>query len=585
MPLIGTAGHVDHGKSSLIQKLTGRDPDRWTEEKRRGLTIDLGFAWTQLPSGTEVSFVDVPGHERYLKNMLAGIEAIDVALFVVAADEGWMPQSEEHLAVLDLLGVSSGVVALTKSDIVDADLLELAASEVRDRLVGTSLHQAEIVPMSSMSGQGIDDLLQQLDLLVQAAEPPDYQRPRLWIDRVFSASGAGTVVTGSLLTGELALGESVVLYPSGKKARTRGLQSHESVHERVGPGRRVAVNLGGIERDDVQRGDMLGFPGQWITTDRFLATIRTARYVDDFGRRGAFHLHTGSSAQPAEILSLDGQFAIIRTSKPIPLAARDPFILRDTGRRLVTAGGLVLDPMPGPAIQAFASAPNLVRVDTPDEIAAALLAARGAMEAALLAAASGGGKPVGARRIGDLFLNQASLRRLAAEANQLVTKEHETHPLRVGIPIATLAEQLSTSQDVASTIVDEAVGLKRIGPDVAERSYEPSLDAPDQEAWQGARGRLLQGLDVPGESDLGLDPEVIHFLIRSGELIRIAPGLLMLPSQVAEIREILTKLPDEFTVADFRDAAGLSRKYAVPIMEWSDIEGLTVRRGDTRTLR
>lgn len=222
MPLIGTAGHVDHGKSTLVEALTGRDPDRWAEEKRRGLTIDLGFAWTTLGSAGEVSFVDVPGHERFLKNMLAGIEAIDVALFVVAADEGWMPQSEEHLAVLDLLGVDSGVVALTKTDAVDDEMIALIQMEIADRLVGTSLESAPILPVSARTGRGLDGLRAALAERAMAADHPG-DRPRLWIDRAFSMAGSGTVVTGTLTEGPIRVGDEIVLFPVRKRTRVRGL--------------------------------------------------------------------------------------------------------------------------------------------------------------------------------------------------------------------------------------------------------------------------------------------------------------------------------------------------------------------------
>ncbi|MFZ0012617.1 MAG: selenocysteine-specific translation elongation factor, partial [Acidimicrobiia bacterium] len=266
MPVVGTAGHVDHGKSTLIQRITGRNPDRWVEERERGLTIDLGFAWAILPDGPEVSFVDVPGHERFLKNMLAGIEAIDVALFVVAADEGWMPQSEEHLAVLDLLGVSRGVVAVTKADAVDEDLLELAMAEVGERLEGTSLSSAPIVAVSGRTGDGVPRLLGEL-VAQLPAKPFDEGRPRLWVDRSFPVAGAGTIVTGTLLDGSLSVDDTVVIAPAGSTARIRGIQSHEKTHDSVGPARRVALNLGGIDHHDIRRGDMLGLPGQWVASD------------------------------------------------------------------------------------------------------------------------------------------------------------------------------------------------------------------------------------------------------------------------------------------------------------------------------
>ncbi|HSO49564.1 MAG TPA: selenocysteine-specific translation elongation factor, partial [Acidimicrobiia bacterium] len=245
MPLIGTAGHVDHGKSTLIETLTGRDPDRGAEEKRRGLTIDLGFAWTTLQPGLEVSFVDVPGHERYLKNMLAGIEVVDAALFVVAADEGWMPQSEEHLAVLDLLGIDTGVVALTKVDLVDDDTVDLAIIEISEQLAGTSMESAEVIPVSARTGLGIDRLRSALADLVSGISAGG-DRPRLWIDRAFTVPGAGTVITGTLIEGPIQVKDTVEILPGHRTARIRALQSHETEVDRAEPGRRLALNLSGV---------------------------------------------------------------------------------------------------------------------------------------------------------------------------------------------------------------------------------------------------------------------------------------------------------------------------------------------------
>ncbi|HEY7821199.1 MAG TPA: selenocysteine-specific translation elongation factor, partial [Acidimicrobiia bacterium] len=267
MPLIGTAGHVDHGKSTLIQQITGRDPDRWEEEKKRGLTIDLGFAWTTLPGGVEVSFVDVPGHERYLKNMLAGIEAIDAALLVVAADEGWMPQSEEHLAVLDLLEVRRGVVALSKIDKVEPELVELAHAEILEHLEGSTLEGVPVHPVSGVTGEGVDALLE--DLAGQVGDDVTGDgRPRMWIDRVFTVPGAGTVVTGTLLGDSLAVDDTVEIQPQRIQGRIRSLQSHEKSHDRVEAGRRVALNLAGVDSHEVERGDMVGAPGQWDVSTR-----------------------------------------------------------------------------------------------------------------------------------------------------------------------------------------------------------------------------------------------------------------------------------------------------------------------------
>ncbi|MCJ7780343.1 MAG: selenocysteine-specific translation elongation factor, partial [Acidimicrobiia bacterium] len=256
MPIIGTAGHVDHGKSTLVKALTGRDPDRWAEEKERGLTIDLGFAWTRL--GDEVvGFVDVPGHERFIKNMLAGVGGLDVALFVVAADEGWMPQSEEHLAVLDLLEVGHGVIALTRVDLADSELIELSTIDIAEHVEGTVAESWPVVELSATTGTGMDELVASLvDALAEAGAPRNLGRPRMWIDRAFAISGAGVVVTGTLVDGSISVGDRLQCFPGGT-VRLRSLQSHETDHDTLGPGTRTAANLVGIDRNDLARGTLL----------------------------------------------------------------------------------------------------------------------------------------------------------------------------------------------------------------------------------------------------------------------------------------------------------------------------------------
>src|SRR6266498_3647437 len=264
MRVIGTAGHVDHGKSTLIQALTGIDPDRLQEEKERGMTIDLGFAWLRLPSGQEVSIVDVPGHERFIHNMLAGVGGIDIALLVVAADEGVMPQTREHVAILDLLGISSAAVALTKRDLVDDEWLELVTADVEDFLKGSALHGAPIVPCSAVTRDGLDQLLEVVQELLQHERTrPNTGRPRLPIDRVFTMTGFGTVVTGTLIDGELRVGQELEVEPTGRKTRVRGLQSHKRKAEVVPAGTRVAVNLSGLSTEAIERGHVLTSPG-WL---------------------------------------------------------------------------------------------------------------------------------------------------------------------------------------------------------------------------------------------------------------------------------------------------------------------------------
>ena len=584
MPLIGTAGHVDHGKSTLVEALTGRDPDRWVEEKERGLTIDLGFAWTTLEPGGEVSFVDVPGHERFLKNMLAGIEAIDVALFVVAADEGWMPQSEEHLAVLHLLGIDSGVIALTKIDAVDPQVAATVEVEIAERLAGTTLQDAPIVPVSARTGIGMDRLREELGVRVAAIEHRG-DRPRLWIDRSFTVRGAGTVVTGTLTEGPMRVGDDLELLPGHKPVRIRGMQSHEIDIEAAEPGRRLALNLTGLDRSDAPRGTMLGLPGQWALSSRFTAMVAAARYVDDLSTRGAFHIHLGSGAHTATIKRLEDGYALIELPLSLPMRTGDRFILRESGRRQVVAGGMVIDPQPGPPALAVKNARLIDPLGDRNGIATALLGFRGVEDVERLAAHSGGGRPEGSVQVGMTVLTRERFDELGSLAEAIVADHHEQHPLRPGIPLATLATTLGVSHDLTERLVEESGEIERAGPDVSARRHQSSLDPASQQRWAKAGASLGESLAVPDVDDLSLDPELTHLLVREGMLVRVSDNLVYLPEQIEEIKRLLGEMSEPFTVARFRDHTGLSRKYVVPILEWADREGLTIRRGDVRHLR
>ncbi|MGF1618220.1 MAG: selenocysteine-specific translation elongation factor [Acidimicrobiia bacterium] len=578
MPLIGTAGHVDHGKSTLVLALSGRDPDRWAEEKRRGLTIDLGFAWTDIGGGFEVSFVDVPGHERYLKNMLAGVDAIDIAILVVAANEGWMPQTEEHLAVLDLLGVTSGVVALTKVDMVDREIAELVSAEVSDKLTGTSLAGSVVVPVAAPNGKGMTELRAELLRLCQTLVLPEGERPRLWVDRSFSVPGAGTVVTGSLLAGILEVGDWVRIYPGSDTARIRSMQSHEKDVARALPGTRVAVSLVGPEVSDVGRGDMVAREGQWRTTDRFVVSIKPARYVDEVTHRGAYQMHIGTATLNARILKLEGQRALISVDRPVAATMGDRFILRDTGRRRVVAGGAVLDPAPSPG----SIAAKLDAEEPPDTRAARLLAIRGMDRLADIGNDSGGGTPEYAVTVGALVISSARLNRLIAVAEQKVRLDHEERPMRSGIPMATLAGALNAPRSIVERAIQDSTLLEVRGPDVALRDHEASLDPEAARVWDEARSKLSAGLAVPTVGELEVETELLHLLIRRGDLVRVSESLVYLPDQIAGIIEVVVGLEVPFGVGEFKDALGLSRKYAVPILEWLDDRGHTIRRGEGR---
>ncbi|MEY2754512.1 MAG: selenocysteine-specific elongation factor, partial [Actinomycetota bacterium] len=357
MRVVATAGHVDHGKSALVQALTGVHPDRWEEEKRRGLTIDLGFAHTTLPSGEELSIVDVPGHVRFLRNMLAGVGGVDACIFVVAATEGWKPQSEEHLRILEMVGVTHGVIAMTKSDLVDDDWRSLQEMDIRDRVAGTFLEDEPIVAVSSTSGEGLEALRSELEALVhRSPSAADRGRPRLWIDRVFAAKGSGTVVTGTLTGGVLRSDQVVtVLGERPHEARVRGIQVHGAKVDSVGPGHRVALNLAGVEHQQLRRGDAVVDPAQWRATTRLDASLTVLAALDHrVSRRGAYTLHAGSGEHPARLRVLGpesiapGETGHVRlhVTTPLPLVRGDRFVLRESGRDETVGGGVVLDVAP-----------------------------------------------------------------------------------------------------------------------------------------------------------------------------------------------------------------------------------------------
>lgn len=588
MPVVGTAGHVDHGKSTLTEALSGRDPDRWKEEKERGLTIDLGFAWTML-DGLDVSFVDVPGHERYSKNMLAGIEAIDVALLVVAADEGWMPQSEEHLAVLDLLGVTRSVVALTKIDRVDADLVELATLEIEEELAGTVLAGAPIVGVSAVTGEGLERLRAALSTAVHSVDPPTADRPRLWVDRVFSASGAGTIVTGTLLDGRLTVEDRVRIHPGALDSRVRGLQSHEATLDTVEPRRRVALNLAGVDVGDVERGSMLGRPDEWRTTSRIAVEFRPARYVEEISNRGAYHLHVGSGAWPVRFRQVDDGVAILDLPIGLPLAMGDRFILRDTGRRMVVGGGRVIDPAPTrpSRLRPHITALRTAIAGSPNDKAAALLAMRGREARSVLSAHSGGGTAPGATGGTDWAMTSDTADELGTRLTTLVTDYHRRHPLRPGLAAAEAASRLQLDPDALNLIVGRTEGLDVEGSHIRSTSFTGVRSEAQEAAWEKTR-RLLADLGpgaAPRVDELEIGVELVHALVREGELVRVSEDFVLLPTQVEHLLGVVGSFESPFTVSEFKDRSGLSRKYAVPFLEWSDRAGHTVRQGDTRRVR
>ena len=498
--MVATAGHVDHGKSSLIVRLTGMDPDRWAEEKRRGLTIDLGYAWCTLPSGREIGFVDVPGHERFIGNMLAGVGPVRLVLFVVAADEGWKPQSEEHLQILDVLGVRGGVIALTKRDLVDDETLEIAADEVRERVAGTGLSGAPIVPVSSETGEGVDALATALDAMLDQAGPAEDARTRLHIDRVFTIKGAGTVVTGTLAGGCIGVGDAVEVYPTGIRARIRSLQTHKQAEERACPVSRVAANLVGVERDRLGRGDVLAMPETWRPTRVFDARLRPVRGLSRaITARGAFKLYVGAAEVDAR-LRLYGTtrleageeaFARITTSAPVVLDVGDRFVVRESGRGETVAGGDVLDTGPPARAGVDPVARLAARASaTRDELPARLVEERGAIRAADVYGLTGS-RADGGTAVGEWLVDDTLRASVEASVVEALAAYHAEHPLDAGADLT--RRPARGRRGAASRARPDRRGARRRAPRRPERARRHGAGGghdPPGVAPGGARGSL-----------------------------------------------------------------------------------------------
>ncbi len=606
--MVATAGHVDHGKSSLIVRLTGIDPDRWAEEKRRGLTIDLGYAWCTLPSGREIGFVDVPGHERFIGNMLAGVGPVRLVLFVVAADEGWKPQSEEHLQILDVLGVRGGVIALTKRDLVDDEMLELATEEIRERVAGTGLADAPIVPVSSETGDGIDALTTALDAMLDGAGPAEDARARLHIDRVFTIKGAGTVVTGTLAGECIRVGDEVELYPAGIRARIRSLQTHKQAEDHACPVSRVAANLVGVERERLERGDVLATPGTWRPTRVFEARLRPVRGATRaVTPRGAFTLHVGATEVDARLRLYgttkleagDEAFARITASAPLVLDVGDRFVLRETGRRETVAGGDVLDvgpptkagPDPGARLAARASASR-------DDLPTLLVAERGAIRVVDVFGLTGS-RAAGGTAVGEWLVADGLRASVEASVIEALAAYHAEHPLDIGADLTlarrTVIAVLRAARAPAETALADALlgDLTDSGITAQEAttirlaSYRVALNERSADVDE-----LLAA--ISGESEAtpptvkeliatGVARDVIDAAAREGLVVRLTPDLVVTPAFVARAEATIREAADiGITVSALRESLSTSRKYAVPLMEWFDQRGVTRREGDVR---
>jgi selenocysteine-specific elongation factor len=565
--VVATAGHVDHGKSSLVRALTGIDPDRWEEERRRGLTIDLGFAHTTVADDVgseEISFVDVPGHVRFLRNMLAGVGGVDACLFVVAATEGWKPQSEEHLRILELVGVGNGIVALTKVDVLDdPELVELATLELHEHLAGTFLAGAPIVPVAATTGAGLQPLTAELaGLARRTPAATDRQRPRLWIDRAFAARGSGTVVTGTLTDGGLGTGEAVLVEPGARSARVRAIQTLGTEVDSIGPGHRVALNLAGVAHDDVQRGDVVVTAGRWHSTARFDATLDVLATLDhDVSRRGAYLAYVGSGehAVRLRVLGADavgpGASGQVRLHLPValPLLPGDRYVLREAGRDETVGGGEVLDVAPVlPASRA-----------RPDRDVDRVVAERGWLAADEFERLTGARRPP---TIGRWVVSAEALHTTAAEVRQRVA---DAGPL--GLELAVLDDQ---QRATVATLDDLTIDGARVRPATAT---DPLVDHPVLS--QLAAGGLAP--DVPS----GATPAELRALAQRGLLVEL-DGLWFHASALSTATDLVARLladdPRGFTVSEFREVGGITRKHALPLLNELDARGVTRRRGDVR---
>ena len=607
MHVISTAGHVDHGKSTLIERITGIDPDRLAEEKARGLTIELGFAWMRLPSGSEIGLVDVPGHERFIHNMLAGVGSVDATLFVVAADEGWMPQSAEHLAILEMLGARTAMIALTKADLVEHDRLEQVADEVRAHLAPTALADSPVVAVSAPPGAGFQDLLVALDRMIERlGEPLDRGRPRMFLDRVFTVNGVGTVATGTLTGGSLRIEEHVIVLPAGHRTRVRGIQSHKRVVDSAEPVRRVALNLAGLERAQLARGDAVVLPGQWEPTTELDVILRTARGLDhDLSDRGSYKAYLGASEVDARIKLYDLEalepggenFARVTLGHPIVAAPFDRFVLRDTGRRQTVGGGVVLDAHPpalrGPARAARAAQLQQRTEATPDEIPSLVAAERGVVARADLTWLSGSSAPPNRTvSLRTLEVSEDLFNSLSGAIGRALSEAHERHPLLRGISRDEVREAADVKNARLFAEIVDAIGERVVadGPLLRLATHTVVLTLEQETARDVLLGQMedagfkppgLQALiDTHGES-------LVRALVDAGALVKIADDIAFTAHRLEEAKQLIADAAarDELlTASHVREVLDTSRKYAIPLLEFFDASGFTRRRGDVREL-
>ena len=615
MFVLGTAGHIDHGKSVLVHALTGIDPDRLREEKERGMTIDLGFAWLKLPGGREVGIVDVPGHERFVRNMLAGVGGIDLALFIVAANEGVMPQTREHLAILDLLEIKKGIVIITKKDLVDEELLTLVRMEIEELVSSTTLSQAPILAVSALTGEGLPELVLKIDELLGSVEPRrDLGRPRLSIDRVFTIAGSGTVVTGTLIDGFLSVGQEVEIMPVGLKSRLRGLQTHKARIDTATPGSRVAANLVGVTTSQLQRGDVLTRPGWLIPTTMLTVKLHLLPYLHRPLRHSTtVSFHTGAVETMAKVRLLEGDglqpgkstWAQLLLDRSVAVVKGDHFIIRSSTETL--GGGKIVD---SHAKRLRRFRPDVIEnlrareEGTVEDMLMALLETRQPLELpallsqfnvpagetqSMLESLSQQGKVIRlGQREQSLLMTAPGWERLTQRVTAILKDYHQRFPARSGMPKVELGSRLKLGAYIAATfrrLFDQSV-ITEVGTVVRLPTHQIQFTQAQQAKLDAFLRSLVQNPYAP-PSDLIPEPDLLNLLIEQQKVVKISDDVVFAASTYEEmVRKITShiKAHGKVTLAEVRDLFHTSRKYAQAFLEYLDGKKITRRVGDERVL-
>jgi selenocysteine-specific elongation factor len=618
--IVGTAGHIDHGKTALVKALTGIDADRLEEEKRRGITIDLGFAHLELTPTLRLGFVDVPGHERFVKNMLAGVGGIDLVLFVVAADESIKPQTREHFDICRLLEIPRGVIALTKADLVDDEVLALVRAEVQELVAGSFLEGAPVVPVSSVTGAGLDELRQALARV--AAEAPEKDASghfRLPIDRVFTMKGFGTVATGTLVSGSVAKEQEVELYPAGRRLRVRGVQVHGTGASRAVAGQRTAVNLADIEPAELARGDALSEPGVFRAVKQVDCRLQLLPTAKPLKHRAPVHFHCGTAEIEAQVRLLDGKAALqpggtayarLLLRDPALLLPGDRFIIRMFSPVATIGGGVVLDAASGadalvrarPPGRALARLDVLASADAAERIAllvretpfgmgmAGLVARTGLVEPEI-AAAVARAPLIAIRQPQPWYMDRTWFQAARGRMVEAVGEFHRKNPLQPGIAKLDL-RPAGAPPFVLDALLADAREIVAEGETVRLRDHTLVLNQDERQAREAIERAFQQaGLAAPAVAQVlaksGVEPEraraLLQILLREKHLVRINGEMVVHQSAIEELRRMLKeRKPARFNVGAFKEWTGVSRKYAIPLLEFLDRERVTRREGEER---